>query len=182
MVRQSPVGRSRWWSRSRGLPAAAYASWSASLPSPVSRTPRILAWAESLDGFCIGTPGALSYQRDGAWHHVGWHEMERGGWDVETRRLSWLRYDGAEGSVGLGEPGRVPELFRERVAASIAVQKFVALAGERGVTITARRDLGDESEITWHSSLTRGLTWQTEGVRDAVDRAVAELRTEYDLG
>ena len=55
------------------------------------------------------------------------------------------------------------------------------IAGERGVIVTARRDLGRDGSISWHSSLTRGLTWQTEGVRDTAVRAVEELRTEYDF-
>jgi hypothetical protein len=29
--------------------------------------------------------------------------------------------------------------------------------------------------------LTRGLTWQSEGVRDAAERAINDLRTEYDF-
>lgn len=195
--------RSRWWSRSRGLPGSAYGSWVASLNAGPGRPPRILAWAATPDGVCIGTSGALSFQApdsgthegtedgDGAeggagegtgWRHVGWHEIERGGWDAETRRLTWSGYDGEPDGVALVEPGRLPELFRERVAASIAVEKFVALVGERGVVITARRDLGSPGAITWHSSLTRGLTWERDGVREAVDGAVAELRTEYDLG
>lgn len=189
--------RSRWWSRSRGLPGSAYGSWLASLSVEPGHPPRILAWAATPDGVCIGTPGTLSFQlpdnvtdegigdgtEDGTgWRHVGWHEIERGGWDAETRRLTWSGYDGEPDAVALEVPGRLPELFRERVAASIAVEKFVALVGERGVVITARRDLGSPGAITWHSSLTRGLTWERDGVGEAVDRAVAELRTEYDLG
>ena len=81
----------------------------------------------------------------------------------------------------LTEPGRLPELFPERVAATIAVERFVPIAGERGVIVTARRDLSQDGAIRWHSSLTRGLTWQTEGVRTAAERAVDELRTEYDF-
>ena len=76
----------------------------------------------------------------------------------------------------------MPELFRERIAATIALERFVPLAGERGVTITARRNLDDAGAISWHSTLTRGLTWQTEGVREAADQAMARLRLEYDLG
>lgn len=181
-----PADRSPWWSRARGLPAAAYGSWVDSLLSHPGRPPRILAWAESRPGYCVGTPAGLSYgSEDGepgrSWRHVGWHEIEHGGWNVETRRLTWRTYEDGPGSVELGEPGRLPELFRERVAASIAVQKFVPLTGERGVTITARRDLGRDAGISWHSTLTRGLSWQTEGVREAVDVAMVELRTEYDL-
>ena len=54
-------------------------------------------------------------------------------------------------------------------------------AGDRGVIVTARRDLAADGTISWHSSLTRGLTWHSDGVQDAADRAMAELRSEYDL-
>jgi hypothetical protein len=141
----------------------------------------MLAWAATPDGFCIGSPGALSYGSDSAWTHLGWHQIERGGWDEEAHRLSWRRLDGEEGSVELPAPGRLPELFRERVAASIALEKFVPLSGQRGVIITARRDLGHGGSVDWHSTLSRGLTWQTAGVREAVDEVMAEIRTEYDF-
>ena len=141
----------------------------------------MLAWAEAADGFCIGSPGWLCYGSAEGWTQVGWHEIERGGWNVETRTLSWVRHDGGRGSVALAEPGRLPELFRERVEASIMIKKYVPLVGERGVTVTARRDLAGSGEITWHSTLTKGLSWQTAGVREAVDAVMAEVRTEYDF-
>ena len=75
----------------------------------------------------------------------------------------------------------LPELFRERVEATIVVRQFVPLAGERGVTISARRPLGAGGPLVWHTSLTRGLTWQTAGVREAVDDALAETRAEFDM-
>jgi len=180
---EKPMTRSPWWSRSRGLPPAAYASWVASLPG---RPTRILAWARTETGFCIGSPSALSYGDQFGWRHLGWHEIERGGWDAATGELRWTELSApgdppTTGAVALTEPGRLPELFRERVSATIAVEKFVALAGSRGVVITARRDLAAAGAITWHATLTRGLTWQTDGVRAAVDQAMAELRREYDL-
>jgi len=52
----------------------------------------------------------------------------------------------------------------------------------RGVTITARRDLGASGMVAWHSTLTRGLSWESDGVRAAVDQAMEELRAEYDVG
>lgn len=115
----------------------------------------------------------------GSWRHVGWHEIEHGGWNAESRSLSWTLYGGRRGRVGLREPGRLPELFRERVAASIVVERFVPIRGERGVTVTARRDLGGSGAITWHSTLTRGLTWSTPGVSEEAARASAELQSEY---
>ena len=171
---------SAWWSRTRGLDRPAYAAWTASLAEQPGRPARILAWARGPDGYVIGSPAALSWG-EAEWSHVGWHEIERGGWNSETTKLSWTLYGGRRGSVGLDEPGRLPELFRERIAATIAVERFVPVSGDRGVIVTARRDLGADGGISWHSTLTRGLTWQTDGVRAVADDAVARLRTEFDL-
>jgi hypothetical protein len=118
---------------------------------------------------------------------VGWHEIERGSWNAELGKLSWALHaapgqSSASGSLELVEPGRLPELFRERISATIAIERFVPLVGERGVTITARRDLGSTGTVFWHGTLTRGLSWETDGVRAAVDQAIEELRTEYDVG
>ena len=57
----------------------------------------------------------------------------------------------------------------------------MSVAGDRGVIVTARRDLAADGGISWHSSLTRGLTWHSAGVQAAADQALAELRSEYDL-
>lgn len=178
------------FSRSRGLPRATYDSWLASLHgegSPDDGWPaRVLAWAGSeqddVRTFCIGAPATLSHGWETGWRHVGWHEIEHGGWNAELRQLSWVQVGGRRGTVPLDEPGRLPELFRERVEATIVVKRFLPLAGERGAVISARRDLSGKGTISWHTSLTRGLTWQSAGVREAVDEALAEARAEYDFG
>jgi hypothetical protein len=176
----------RWWSRSRGLPRDAYSSWAASLRAEPGRPDRILAWAAGPSPaepgqFCIGSPTALSVGGPGGWQHVGWHLVERGGWNAELHQLSWVQLDGRRGAVRLSQPGRLPELFRERVEATIVVRQFVPLAGERGVTISARRDLGAGGRIDWHASLTRGLSLQSAAVRQAVEDALAATRAEYDM-
>ncbi|HEX8508661.1 MAG TPA: hypothetical protein VF635_04090 [Propionibacteriaceae bacterium] len=183
--------RRRWWTKTRGLPVDAHASWTSSLLAHPARQVRILAWATTPDGFAIGSPAALSLspgsEAAGAqpdeWRHVGWHEVERGGWDADTSRLGWVLYGGERGSVELVEPGRLPEVFRERVAASIVLERSVPILNRRSVLISARRDLAaGDGEITWNTTLGRGLSWQGEGVRAAVDEAVQQVRTEYDLG
>jgi hypothetical protein len=176
----------RWWSRSRGLPRDAYSSWVASLGAEPGRPARILAWAggpspTETEPFCIGSPAVLSSGGPAGWKHVGWHLIERGGWNAELHQLTWVELDGRRGAVQLDQPGRLPELFRERVEASIVVRQFVPLAGERGVTISARRDLGAGGGIDWHTSLTRGLDVRSEAVRQAVDDALAATRAEYDM-
>jgi hypothetical protein len=179
-MRRSAAG-SAWWSRARGLPPEAYSAWHASLAQFPGRPVRILAWAEGPAGFVVGSPAVLSWGGEDAWTHVGWHEIERGGWNAETAALSWVLHGGRRGSVTLEQPGRLPELFRERIAATIALERFVPVAGDRGVIVTARRDLAAGGGISWHSTLTRGLTWRSEGVQAAADQAMAELRSEYDL-
>ncbi|HVD54477.1 MAG TPA: hypothetical protein VNC13_09875 [Propionibacteriaceae bacterium] len=178
--------RSAWWSRGRGLPSAVYESWKESLAAQLGRPARILAWATTPAGFCIASLATLSYGTEDAWQHIGWHEIEHGGWNAELRRLSWVLYAipgqaATRGSLELTEPGRIPELFRERISATIAVEKFVPLSGERGVTVTARRDLGRGGAVSWHGTLTRGLSWQTDGVPAAVDQALEQVRAEYEL-
>ena len=178
--------RSAWWARSRGLPPEVYAAWVQSLPTDRGRT-RILAWAPGPDAYAIVSVGTLAVGSAAVgeaaeFRLLGWHEIERGGWDVERGRLTWKRYDAQAEHLELTEPGRVPEVFRERVAASIAMEKFVPLTGERGVVVTARRDLTGKTPPQWHATLTRGLRWETPGVAEAVETVVSDVRREYDLG
>ena len=56
------------------------------------------------------------------------------------------------------------------------------IRGERGVTVTARRDLGGDGAVTWHSTLTRGLSWSGDGVAEDAARASADLQSEYGSG
>ena len=172
----------RWWSKARGLPTATYQSWLESMQAHSGRQVRILAWARTPNGVCIGSPSLLSYGSEPAWRHVGWHEIEHGGWNSETHQLSWATYAGRREFIELAEPGRMPELFRERVSASIVAERFVPVAGERGVTVSGRRDLAETSSaITWHQTLGRGLSWHSDEVRAVADAALAELQAEYGL-
>ncbi|MDX6323178.1 MAG: hypothetical protein QOF52_3036 [Propionibacteriaceae bacterium] len=181
-VKSRTPGTGRWWTRSRGLPAGVYDSYRASLAGGNARPPRILAWAYTPDGVCIGSEARLSYGDGTQWTHLGWHEIERGGWNSETSRLRWIQYGNRQGFVELTEPGRVPELFRERVAASILLEKFVPVRGRAGLTIVGRRDLGHpEAAIVWHTALGRGLSWDTEGVQEVADTALAQVRADYDI-
>ena len=174
----------RWWSRSRGVPTDAHASWRASLSQLPGRPARILAWAPTVDGgLVLLSPAVISALRDAGWRQHGWHEIERGGWNAETAQLSWQTYAGTRGAAVLPDPARVPEVFRERVDASVVFERFVPLggAGERGVVVSGRRDLaGGGTDLTWHTTLTRGVTWRTPGVRELADTSLAALRREYD--
>ena len=181
------AARTSRFSPARGLPRPAYDAWLTSLRAEPGRPARILAWAPVVplageDQFCIGSPSVLSAGGASGWGHVGWHVIEHGGWKAELHQLSWVLLDGHRGAVQTEDPGRLPELFRERVEATIVVKRYVALSGDRGVLVSARRDLGAGGAITWHTRLTRGLSLTTPGVADAVETALAQTRAEYDLG
>lgn len=182
----------------RDLSPATYREWLASARAiGADRVPGpLLAWARTADaGVCITSRGFLSVQMHGAetadgpgegwWKHLGWHEIERGSFSAENRRLSWTTYDAGPGHVLLAESGRVPEVFRERVAASIMVEEFIPLDDgtdtQRGVIVSGRRDLSRQApEIIWHASLPDGVTAETPGIEDLADAAVERLRAEYD--
>ncbi|MBM7797752.1 hypothetical protein JOE57_000673 [Microlunatus panaciterrae] len=174
--------RGRWFSRSRGLEQGLFDSFHASLAAQTGRTARILAWTYCDEGVCIGGPSDLSVGDETGWQHIGWHQIEKGDWNSETRALRWSLYGGSRGTAHLHEPARLPELFRERIAASIVFEKFVPVRGERGVIISARRDLAHhDGPMTWHRSLSRGLTWDTPGVEALAESTIVQLRSEYDI-
>ncbi len=200
-----------WSGRGRDVDPAVHAAWKASLTAQGVRPGRLLTWAAAADGrCCLATAGMLSIgSADGPaedWRHLGWHRIERGGFDADTLTLRWTLYgdgpygsapDDLESAIGRGEvvltdPRQLPAVFRDRVAASIAVEQFFELdsgapgsgrhrSPGRGVVVSGRRDLGRrDARLEWHASLSRGTRWQQPGVRELGDRAISRLRAEYD--
>jgi hypothetical protein len=174
----------------RGLDRAVYRSWRDSLAelTEAGGDPgQVLGWGRTADeDYCIVAVGLLSIGSAGGWRHIGWHQIERGGFDADSQTLRWTLYDADQDSVTLTEPGRVPPLFRERVAASITVEQFVPMEPDsqtRGVIISGRRDLSrPDGPIHWRASLPKAMTWQTPGIADFADSAIARLQGEYDPG
>jgi hypothetical protein len=202
--------RDIWPGRRRGLDPAVHAGWEASLAADQVAAGRLLAWQRTVDGgYCLAAAGVLSLgpaePGESGWRHIGWHRIERGGFDADTLTLRWTLYgDGPygsnpadeqsaeHGSVRLQGAGRVPVVFRDQVAASIAVEQFIKLdaddavdpsrrANEPGVIITGRRNLGlRDAPLEWRASLPRGSRWDIPGLRDLADRALVRFENEYD--
>lgn len=172
-------------------------SWQASVKSAELTPGTLLAWEQTTDDqYCLASAGLLSVSSatDGAlaWQHLGWHRIERGGYDRDTSTLRWQLYDSGRGSesgdVRLKDPGRLPEIFRDRVAASIAFQQFIPLEGARrvkdiepGVIVSGRRDLArPNAPIEWRVSLPRGIDWDVPGLPELAESAIVRVRNEYD--
>lgn len=184
----------------RGLDRSVRSGWQESARAAGLDPGNLLGWEPTADGgLCLASIGLLSTGLGSAagssatdWRHIGWHQIERGGYDKDTARLHWQLYaDGSQaesGEVRLQEPGRLPEIFRDRVAASIAVEHFIALEGARkvkdvepGVIVSGRRDLSrPDAPIAWRASLPRGLDWDIPGLPELAETSIIRLRSEYD--
>lgn len=161
--------------------------WRASLAEKIGAKPRALAWSETLQGMVVGLADSLAVAKGSAdshrWQVIGWHEIESGGWNGDDRQLVWVLNDGGRGQASLPTPGRFPEMFKERVSASIVLRQHVEIAETRnGVTISARRRLdGSEPELLWHCTPGKGTVMSDPAVVVATERALNHLRSQYDL-
>lgn len=144
---------------------------------------RPLAWARSGDQWVIGTASALLLGEAGSWSRYRWHQIAVGGWDGAERVLRWTTYDRARVELRLDAPGRLPELFAERIQASIVVNQQVKVPGDDGgaVIIAGRRAAGCDV-IEWHVSLANGTTWQTPGARETTELLLARIQAEFESG
>ena len=153
----------------------------AALSRLVGRRRRILAAGRGPEGDAVGLVDRLVYRSDGEWHQQFWHEVERGNWDQTTHRLRWTNVDGEVCEVELTDTGMLPDLFNERVTASIACMRVVDLARGTAV-ITARRSLGDSSApLMWRISPGKGVSAESVNRDPLVAGELAVLRAEYDL-
>ena len=73
----------------------------------------------------------------------------------------------------LDEPGSLPTVVYERVTSSVVVSERVALRGELGARIVARR-AGDG--LRWTVTFDAGLDPRDPVLRAEADEALAELR------
>ena len=144
------------------------------------RGERVLAAAAADDGaWVVGTRDRL--------HAVGdeprswpWEQLLRADWDEETRRLE---------VVPVGEYGAPVEqatftlegaadlltLVRERVSASVLLQRRVQVRGRRGFRVFARRPPRG-GQVTWAFELDQGLDPADPDVRQAMDEALAQAQ------
>ncbi|GAA0929714.1 hypothetical protein [Nonomuraea longicatena] len=131
---------------------------------------RVLAFASSGEGYLVATNLAL-YLPDGV--RVPYEEVDRASWDESGLKVALIA--GAEHRVPVTEPRRVPETLRERVNATIVVNKHVMLPGRGGVRLVARRRPGGEVK-EWTLVFDEGLDPDDPGVRAQAEQALEGLR------
>ena len=150
----------------------------------------ILAAVQLTDGHWVaGTRSAVYLPTDApdGLRRVGWEKIERAGWDSEASILSIFETTDfgtplRATELKVDDPGRFGQLLRERVDASIVVQRHVPLAGKRGVRIIGRRNPSTtDAAVTWNFVLDKGLEPDQPGVLDAAEAALKQVRDEFGI-
>lgn len=165
-----------WFDRG-GMDEAAYLDMTEKLGL---KRPRVLGWAEAGKDLVVGLPDRLVLQRSGVWSQLRWVEVMSGGWDPVKSTLSWHCAD-HDGSIVLTMAGTMPEIFRERVQASIALAKSVELPDGGTATIYARHDpVCKRRELTWGVVPGASADTETPANKAFIQKALARFQAEYD--
>lgn len=152
----------------------------ASLAEHLGRRPRVLAWGASTESVAVALDDRFCVRTDVGWQDVAWHRVMSGGLGPDGQTMRWKLLDGTPGSVRLDKPGRFPDAFRDRVEATILLQRQLSLAPGRVLVVSARRDLGrPDAPALWAVHAGPGVDLEDPAVRAFADAELDRLRTEY---
>ena len=162
--------------------------WSRTASSiDVARGEKVLAVTTAADGRVLaGTRDAFYVDSDGDTRRVPWEQVEAADWDRETDtfRLSEVGAWGEQRPVHtavLTDPGRLLELVRERVTASVVLQRHVTVAGRRGLRVIARRAPSGSGGVQWVYEYDEGVDPDDPAVRDVARSTLEAMRREVGL-
>ncbi|WP_328321801.1 hypothetical protein OHA70_25365 [Kribbella sp. NBC_00382] len=150
----------------------------------------ILAAVQLIDGNWVAGSRAALYlptETEGAVRRVGWEKIERAGWDSEESVLRVYETT-AFGTplrateLKVEDPGRFGQLLRERIDASVLVQRHVPLAGKKGVRVVGRRNPSEpDAPVSWNFVLDKGLEPTQPGLVERAEAALAAVRDEFGI-
>lgn len=131
---------------------------------------RVLAFTSSDDGHLVATTLAL-FLPDGT--RIPYETIDKASWDEDGLRLALT--GGTRHEVRVPEPRLLPETLRERVNATIIVNKHVHLPGRGGVRLVARRRPAGEV-VGWTLVFDEGLDPDDPGLRAQAEQALEGMR------
>ncbi|MFC0622779.1 hypothetical protein [Kribbella deserti] len=137
-------------------------------------------------------PSAPAADSDGASplydvRRIGWEKIERAEWDSEQSILHvWETTAFGTPLAGTHLPvedlGKFGQLLRERVSASIVIQRHYPITGKKGLRVVGRRNPADTTaEVSWNFVLDKGIEPTRPGLIDAAEGALKGLRDELGL-
>lgn len=148
---------------------------------------RILAAAPDTAGrWHVGTDLALHVAGGEGTRRLPWQRIDRASWDPDDQRLVVVEVADfgqpePRTSLAVDGPGRLLELVRERVTASVLLTRNVPVEGSRGLKVIARRAPSGAGDIDWSCWLDRSLDPHDPQVQAAAERGLAEARSELGL-
>jgi hypothetical protein len=113
-----------------------------------------------------------------------WHEVDTGAWDPDssTLSLSWVG-----GTRGLQwqlrqrtGPGTIPQVFRDRVSASVVLVREIDLGPRRTARVSIRSVLGTR-ELVDQVLRGRGVRGDDRELEREIERSRRELREQVGL-
>lgn len=148
----------------------------------------ILASVQLADGSWVAGSRAAVYLPEGdKLRRVGWEAIERAAWDSEASVLRVYETTAfgtplRSTELAVDDPGRFGQLLRERVDASVLVQRHVPLVGKKGVRIVGRRNPADrDAPVTWNFVLDKGLEPDRPGLIEQAEMALKAVRDEFGI-
>ena len=160
-------------------------------PIRVERGERLLADAVAEGGHLGGTRDALYLLRRQGTSALGleetiripWEEVQAADWDQDSSTLrvsevgSWGEVR-PEHHFTLEEPGLLLQLVRERVTASVILQRHVPVDGRRGVRVIARRAPSGHHPVVWIYEYDEGVDPTDPAVQAAATEALEAARAD----
>jgi hypothetical protein len=157
-------------------------------PVDVAAGERLLAWAPVAGGgWVAGTRDAL-YLPD---ERLPWEEVQDAEWDSEHARLrvsevgTWGEQRPRHALVldeeAVAETGRLLQLVRERVTASVLLSRHVPVDGRRGVRVIARRAPSGRADVHWAYEYDAGVDPDDPFVQTAAEDALAAAKADVGL-
>ncbi len=158
------------------------------LPDHVTRavSGRVLAAAEADDGtWLVATRDALWAVGDSG-DALPWEQVHRADWDQDSAALRVESVQAYGDPVAartwtVPEPGPLVDVLRERVTASVLMQRRIDLEKRRGFSIIARRPPSRPGEVTWAYELDAGVDPADPAVAAAAETALREAQESLGL-
>jgi hypothetical protein len=149
----------------------------------VPRGDKVLASAEAADGsWLLGTRRSLVLVLASGVVTLPWEEVEDAAWNQDAERLRVIAV-GVYGeprpsyTFDMEDPALLLQLLRERVTASIVLQRRVPVRGKLGLTVIGRRSpVG--GPVSWMHAYDPGLDPDDPEVSAAADAALRQAQAE----
>lgn len=148
---------------------------------PVGPGEWVLAWTTTTDDEVVAGTRDAAYLPGGV--RLAWEQIEAADWDVEAQSLrvtevgTWGQ-ERAVHELAVAEPRLLLELVRERVTASIVLQRHVPVHGKRGVRVIGRRAPSGRHPISWLLEYDVDVDPADPLVVQATGEVLAEARAE----